>query len=61
MGASSAQGDRYLPQAGGLAGVPAPFWKVLNLSCSLLPLGPAPITLTLALAHATEGGRQILQ
>lgn len=36
-------------------GVLAPFWKVLNLSWSLLPLGPAPITLTLAAAHATEG------
>lgn len=55
MGARSAQGDRYLPRAGGNVGVPAPFWKVLNLSCSLLPLGPVPITLTLALAHATEG------
>lgn len=36
-------------------GVLAPFWKVLNLSCSLLPLRPAPITPTLAAAHATDG------
>lgn len=50
--ASSAQVDTFTLSRWN---VPAPFWKVLNLSCLLLLLGPDPITLILAPAHATEG------